>query len=589
MKLKLLLLSFIFLLALPLAFSQLGATDFPGTNSNLYDRAGLLNSVDTRVGIFSAWVRIDGGTGVAKKLITMDGDTLDFEKRADDTFQFKMFNPAVSVVLSIKTEGAYTATNCSGWCHLLVSWDLTSNSTHIYINDTEVIDRSASIIVDDDIDYTQGQINIGGQTADTAVWDGCMTEVYFNTDEFLNFSIESNRRLFISSDLRSVDLGTDGDTPTGNIPSLYVTGNSTSITNFTINNGKGGNFTQNGVLADCSNEPPSVSAADTTLPTITSLVPANNSISNQNPLEINFTSTDDTSPTIFCTLFNGTINVSSINASSGSQYNFTFNSTGFEETIEFLINCTDESQNSVQSVLFVSIDTVEPFITPLSPINNSFHNADVQINLTCEDVNLTSANYTIFNTSDIIQTGLNASPIGGIATITDTLTVIGIADGVYNIRYFCNNIVNFDEEFFEITIDRFIGNGTVIIANDTPTRSDIIQINATCTDDVGLTSISVANNVSGVLTNISTSTINGLTVLHIENHTVEFDFITHTFTCEDQINSIQFSVSYDGQQIPAVLAGLALPLSNPVQIVGMFALLVIIIGTIFGKNFGNRK
>ncbi len=588
MKLKLFLLSFVFLLVLPFAFSQLGATDFPGVDANVYRATSLVQLTDERVGMFSAWIRIDGSDGSNRKMIAVDGDLIEFTRNADDTITFRAFNPAVSKVLEISTSGSYSSLNCSGWCHVLASWNLTSNSTHIYINDTRDISPSV-IIVDDVIDYTQSNFVVGGQTGESFVWDGCMSEVYFNHNQSLNFSIEANRRLFISANKEAVDLGSDGSTPTGSSPWLYLNGNATNLNNFTINDGFGDNFTETGTHADCTNEPPQSLVADTTPPTITSIVPANNSISNQNPLEINFTSTDGTSPTIFCTLFNGTINVSSINASSGSQYNFTFNSTGFQETIEFLINCTDESQNSAQSVLFVIIDTVEPFITPLSPTNNSFQNADIEINLTCEDVNLTSANYTIFNTSDIIQTGINSSPIGGFATITDTLTVIGISDGVYNIRFFCNNIVNFDEEFFEFTIDRFIGNGTVIISNDTPTRSDIIQINATCTDDTGLTSISVANNVSGVLTNISTATISGLSVLHIENHTVEFDFITHTFTCEDQVNSIQFSVSYDGQQIPAVLAGIALPLSTPVQIIGMFALLIIIIGTIFGRNFGNRK
>ena len=58
----------------------------------------------------------------------------------------------------------------------------------------------------------------------------------------------SNRRKFINADLTPVDLGANGQTPTGTSPTIYMTGTPTEFLN---NLGTGGNFSvAQGALVD---------------------------------------------------------------------------------------------------------------------------------------------------------------------------------------------------------------------------------------------------------------------------------------------------------------------------------------------------
>jgi hypothetical protein len=67
--------------------------------------------------------------------------------------------------------------------------------------------------------------------------------------EFLDISVEANRRKFINAAGDPVDLGSDGSTPTSTAPIVYQNGD---FTNFETNQGTGGNFTVTGALTTCS-------------------------------------------------------------------------------------------------------------------------------------------------------------------------------------------------------------------------------------------------------------------------------------------------------------------------------------------------
>ena len=51
---------------------------------------------------------------------------------------------------------------------------------------------------------------------------GAIAEVYYAPNQFIDFDIESNRRLFLNADGTPVDLGADGSTPTGSKPITYL-------------------------------------------------------------------------------------------------------------------------------------------------------------------------------------------------------------------------------------------------------------------------------------------------------------------------------------------------------------------------------
>jgi len=80
--------------------------------------------------------------------------------------------------------------------------------------------------------------------------DGCLSEIYFDVNRFLDFSVVANRRKFISASGVPVELGTNGQLPTGSVPIVYAPDGDTST-----NLGVGGSFFNSGTFAACSTIP----------------------------------------------------------------------------------------------------------------------------------------------------------------------------------------------------------------------------------------------------------------------------------------------------------------------------------------------
>lgn len=84
--------------------------------------------------------------------------------------------------------------------------------------------------------------NFVGDAADTWIAPG----------QFIDFSVEANRRKFIDVNGKPVDLGADGSTPTGTAPPMFFSGNAAG---FPTNKGTGGVFTLTGSLTNASTSP----------------------------------------------------------------------------------------------------------------------------------------------------------------------------------------------------------------------------------------------------------------------------------------------------------------------------------------------
>lgn len=213
------------------------ATDFNGS-SDYYSKAGDLDgNADSKLGIFSAWIRMDTD-GSRFELINNASDFFVVFRGGTNKFQVFSKNADTTVALSMTSDSAYVAS--STWVHLLMSWDLANTETHLYVNDSE--DSAAPTIVDKTLDYTRTPWAIGANAGGGSLFlNGALAEVYLNTAEYLDFSTESNRRLFISAAGLPVPLGADGSTPTGTQPIIYALAGDASD-----NLGSGGDFTANG-------------------------------------------------------------------------------------------------------------------------------------------------------------------------------------------------------------------------------------------------------------------------------------------------------------------------------------------------------
>jgi len=227
------------------------AVDFDGVNDLLLRGGDLTGNANSKFGIISVWVRIDGGDGSDGRVIRGTANDHRLTKQASNKFQYDAENVGGSDVVTLRSTNTFTAS--SAWIHVLASWDLNTPEGHLFIDGVNVEDTGASIAIDDTINYTTSDHAIGASGSGTSKFDGCFSELYYNTAEFLDITIASNRDKFRdSATSKPVSLGSDGSLPTGTAPIVYLNGDST---NFETNQGTGGDFTVTGALTACSTSP----------------------------------------------------------------------------------------------------------------------------------------------------------------------------------------------------------------------------------------------------------------------------------------------------------------------------------------------
>jgi len=133
------------------------------------------------------------------------------------------------------------------WSHLLMSIDTSQNIIKAYIND--VLSISDSTVLTDQISLIPepNLFLIGANAGAAAIYRGLLSEYYF-TNEYIDISVEQNRRKFITANKKPVYLGHNGILPTGRIPIIYLHRRSP---NWKINSGTSSlNLTTIGDISD---------------------------------------------------------------------------------------------------------------------------------------------------------------------------------------------------------------------------------------------------------------------------------------------------------------------------------------------------
>ena len=117
---------------------------------------------------------------------------------------------------------------------------MTNTTVQMSINGAAVETNVVlTAVANDNIDFTDGTLRIGNR-AGTVYFEGLLGQIYL-TQEYLDISSSSNRQKFYNDGV--VDFSSNGSTPTGNQPRIYLNNPADSIS---INHGSGGNFTPNG-------------------------------------------------------------------------------------------------------------------------------------------------------------------------------------------------------------------------------------------------------------------------------------------------------------------------------------------------------
>ena len=231
------------------------SADFDGTNDVMTRGGALTNIADSKTGILSAWVRIDGGDGATRRIFscaTVQGCQLNLT--AANLFQLVCQNSTPTNILIALSSTAYTAG--ATWLHVLTSWNLAvAGSGRFYVND--VSDGAFGTYTDDTINYAGAtEWSVGASTAGANDFDGCLAEIAFYPGQYLDFSLVSNRRKFISASGKPVSLGSTGALPTGTAATCYFhLDDGETVANFATNRGTGGDYTITGTLATGSTSP----------------------------------------------------------------------------------------------------------------------------------------------------------------------------------------------------------------------------------------------------------------------------------------------------------------------------------------------
>ncbi len=132
-----------------------------------------------------------------------------------------------------------------------MSWDLSAAlKAHLFFNDVD--ETNTSIKVEGTVDYTRADYAFGARVAGILKLTGCLAQFYLNPEEHIDFTVEANRRKFVSAGGKPVDMGADGSDPTGNVPLVFLSGATVS---WHTNKGDGGGMTENGALTDCASSP----------------------------------------------------------------------------------------------------------------------------------------------------------------------------------------------------------------------------------------------------------------------------------------------------------------------------------------------
>ncbi len=221
--------------------------DYDGVNDYQTRGADLTGVADSKVGTFAAFLRVDGGDGASRRILNHIGN--DFFAEWDTTNRFRIFarNAAGTTILTIRSNTAYLAG--ASWISVLASWDLANTTGQVYVNDASDLLAGATL-TNDTLDYAGGtDWGFGAYPTGSAFWNGCLSIVWVDFANFTDFSVEANRRKFITAENKPVNLGATGSNP-GSTPIIY-----TDNGDLTDNKGTGGDFTTTGSLDACSSNP----------------------------------------------------------------------------------------------------------------------------------------------------------------------------------------------------------------------------------------------------------------------------------------------------------------------------------------------
>lgn len=228
------------------------AADFDGTN-DLISRGAMTGDADGKQILVSFWVYSQGA--VAENIFAAETGLSDmvisFATAADAwVFRFPAAGGASNAILATFTKDIE-----GGWHHFIASCDVTDTGKRFIYVDGVAQTVTWTTYTDTNMDLTPSTWAVGANAAAAGKFDGGLAEFFFHPT-YLDISVSSNLEKFRSAAGKPVNLGTDGSTPLGTQPQVYLhLDDSETANNFALNAGTGGDFTVTGALSTFASSP----------------------------------------------------------------------------------------------------------------------------------------------------------------------------------------------------------------------------------------------------------------------------------------------------------------------------------------------
>lgn len=219
------------------------------------DYTGGVNSKQFTI---SFWFKVNSGDATIRRFYRHGGDFVSINFDDGTLIGGSVAN---DIVFTFNDTGAVNARyltaatfpSGSTWHHLAMSFD-TSNSANRWV----YVDGSADagtwgVYVNSAIDFNNGgdESFCASQTGGLP-FDVSISELWMAQGQLIDLSVSANLQKFRSAGGKPVNLGSDGSTPTGTVPTVYL---HNPFGTFQNNLGSGGNFTVTGTLQDDASIP----------------------------------------------------------------------------------------------------------------------------------------------------------------------------------------------------------------------------------------------------------------------------------------------------------------------------------------------
>lgn len=204
-----------------------GLPHFEGDNLGL--NTPVTGIVDTKLAVISFWFNLTGGDSTTRWIMALgvvspNENRFTLTRHSSNRLEMVFRDSANDIVWSARSfDQKFSTTINPGWHHFLAAMNAGTGVRHIYVDDIlEPLETDE--LSNKTVDYTSAdKIRFGSAAIPDGVekFIGDIAQFYLNTDEFLDMTVEANRRKFIDASGCSVSLGADGSDPTGSAPTFF--------------------------------------------------------------------------------------------------------------------------------------------------------------------------------------------------------------------------------------------------------------------------------------------------------------------------------------------------------------------------------